>query len=451
MSNASNGGTTKEKFNSVRESWFNQDAGALVTANYLNGRFMYRTHCHKTVLFSQQGSVWQDVLPYCIINAILTLIVVVCKRTDFYDFTFKDQGHSYMSMLVSFLVVTRSSIAYQRYGENGTLVSDMMMSARELVQHTVLFTRNETDPEARKFRMEISRQMIILLRTVMYVLRNEPDRDKLYLKDCNDREKEAIAVSLGEANERTPNVMVIFLRSSIASHIKKLKKPLDVNEELALLTNVSNFIGAYHKVMKLVNSPFPFPLVQMTRTLLFIWIYSLPFALVDKMETLVAPVIVMFFMTFGFLGLEFLSLILDDPFGLHPIDFDVVNMGKIVFDDIYINLHDVDGQQAKEELQKVTSSTLSKAIKKEVRGHARGFSCHQHWTSLDVPDTVKEEDGLGGSLQEKTSDQSVGSRYFSMDDTYRKKTPTLVEVSEEGVGEGRTVGSNISYQKNSPE
>jgi len=64
----------------------------------------------------------------------------------------------------------------------------------------------------------------------MYVLRNEPDRDKLYLKDCNDREKEAIAVSLGEANERTPNVMVIFLRSSIASHIKKLKKPLDVNE-----------------------------------------------------------------------------------------------------------------------------------------------------------------------------------------------------------------------------
>jgi len=329
MSNASNGGTTKEKFNSVRESWFNQDAGALVTANYLNGRFMYRTHCHKTVLFSQQGSVWQDVLPYCIINAILTLIVVVCKRTDFYDFTFKDQGHSYMSMLVSFLVVTRSSIAYQRYGENGTLLSDMMMSARELVQHTVLFTRNETDPEARKFRMEISRQMIILLRTVMYVLRNEPDRDKLYLKDCNDREKEAIAVSLGEANERTPNVMVIFLRSSIASHIKKLKKPLDVNEELALLTNVSNFIGAYHKVMKLVNSPFPFPLVQMTRTLLFIWIYSLPFALVDKMETLVAPVIVMFFMTFGFLGLEFLSLILDDPFGLHPIDFDVVNMGKV--------------------------------------------------------------------------------------------------------------------------
>jgi len=160
MSNASNGGTTKEKFNSVRESWFNQDAGALVTANYLNGRFMYRTHCHKTVLFSQQGSVWQDVLPYCIINAILTLIVVVCKRTDFYDFTFKDQGHSYMSMLVSFLVVTRSSIAYQRYGENGTLVSDMMMSARELVQHTVLFTRNETDPEARKFRMEVRRIFI---------------------------------------------------------------------------------------------------------------------------------------------------------------------------------------------------------------------------------------------------------------------------------------------------
>ena len=35
--------------------------------------------------------------------------------------------------------------------------------------------------------------------------------------------------------------------------------------------SLRQFKKAYHDVMKLVNTPFPFPLVQMTRTFLFIW------------------------------------------------------------------------------------------------------------------------------------------------------------------------------------
>jgi len=70
-----------------------------------------------------------------------------------------------------------------------------------------------------------------MLRTVIFVLREEPDRENLYLnRTLKEREQQAIAISVGEANERTPNVLVIFLRSLIASHVKKLKKPLDVNE-----------------------------------------------------------------------------------------------------------------------------------------------------------------------------------------------------------------------------
>lgn len=431
-----NGTSSKEKVSShIWDTWFNQNYGALVTANYLIGRFKYRTHSHKTVLFSQQGSVWQNVLPYCIFNSILTAIIVIFKRERIYDLTFSDQGHSYLSMLVSFLVVTRCSIAYKRYGEYSNLLTNMMKSARELVQHTVLFTRKESHCNARMFRFEIARQIIVMLRTVIYVLREEPERDRLYLKDSlKDSEQEAISVSVGEASERTPNVMVIFLRSTIISHSKKLRTPLDVNEELGLLTNVSNFIRSYHQIMKLVNSPFPFPLVQMTRTLLFIWLFSLPFALVDKMDTLVAPIIVMFFMTFGFLGLEFLSIFMDDPFGKDPIDFDVLYMGRIAFDDIYINIHDVDGMRAKSELQKMTGYTLAKAIKKEVRGHGRSFSMHQTWTSLDIPDIIEENEDDIKIRNKNESEKIVSSSYFYKDKENRKDTPTFVEESiEEGV------------------
>lgn len=444
-----------EKRRGIRSCWCDQDDGALVTANYLIGRFKYRTHDHKTVLFSQKGSVWQKVLPYCIINAMLTGIVVFCKREDIYDLTFSDQGHSYMSILVSFLVVTRSSIAYKRYGEIGTLLTVMMKSARELVQHTVAFTRTDMRPDAKKYRFEIARQIIVMLRTVISVLREEPERDRLYLRGTlKESERQAIAISVGEANERTPNVLVIFLRSLIASHIKNLKTPLDVNQELALLTNVSNFIRAFHQIMKLVNSPFPFPLVQMTRTLLFIWLYSLPFALVDKMVTLLAPVIAMFFMTFGFLGLEFLSIVMDDPFGKDPIDFDVVNMGQIVFDDIYINIHDVDGERSKERLQKITGSALSQEIKKEVRGHARSFSRLHTWTSLEITERTEEnergcysEDIIGrveSFDNKKSTDTSIGSSYFEKDKQNKEKSTASIGSAESAESVESVDNQNIS-------
>jgi len=128
---------------------------SLVTANYLNGQFVYRTCDHKAILFNQNGSVWRRVLPYCILNSIMTGIIVVCKRKDIYDLTFNDQGHSYMAILVSFLVVTRHSIAYKRYGEFATLLTSMMKSARELVQHTIAFTRKDVGLGARKLRFEV--------------------------------------------------------------------------------------------------------------------------------------------------------------------------------------------------------------------------------------------------------------------------------------------------------
>ena len=67
--------------------------------------------------------------------------------------------------------------------------------------------------------------------------------------------------------------------------------------------------------MKLVTTPFPFPLVQMTRTFLAVWVFTLPCALSDDIETLVPLIFIVFFITYGFIGLELVSIELDDPFG----------------------------------------------------------------------------------------------------------------------------------------
>mmetsp|Transcript_47348 Transcript_47348/g.71680 ORF Transcript_47348/g.71680 Transcript_47348/m.71680 type:complete len:134 (-) Transcript_47348:404-805(-) len=67
----------------------------------------------------------------------------------------------------------------------------------------------------------------------------------------------------------------------------------------------------------------------MARTFIFIYSYALPFALADSMIQPVGAMLVIFFITYGFLGLEFVAMELDDPFGDDPNDFDNLGMARV--------------------------------------------------------------------------------------------------------------------------
>lgn len=81
--------------------------------------------------------------------------------------------------------------------------------------------------------------------------------------------------------------------------------------------------------MSYVNTPYPFPLVQMTRTFLFLYVFSLPFALADDIDQLTPYLLVVFFFTYGFIGLELISIEMDDPFGDDPNDFNVEAVARV--------------------------------------------------------------------------------------------------------------------------
>lgn len=89
------------------------------------------------------------------------------------------------------------------------------------------------------------------------------------------------------------------LRTSIASHSEYLMTPMHVNRELRLYSFVSDFVSGYHGLTKLIDTQFPFPLAQMTRTFVFIWVYSLPWVLYnDEMKT-PSLIMIVFFITYG--------------------------------------------------------------------------------------------------------------------------------------------------------
>lgn len=116
--------------------------------------------------------------------------------------------------------------------------------------------------------------------------------------------------TMQDENFRAPIVLAYNLRETILQQRNGewLEKRMHVNEELKLLGFVSEYISAFHGLKKLITCPFPFPLVQMTRTFLFFWVFTLPLVLVHAIQQPVQVMIIMCFVTFGFVGLEYVSM-----------------------------------------------------------------------------------------------------------------------------------------------
>ena len=129
--------------------------GSTVFAGDLLGKFEYSTRDHAAIIFSANGSIWQFVFPFCLMNSILTALVIYCRDQGIIDLTFNSQGHQYMSTLVSFLVVTRLNIAYQRFCQIASSLKAMMSVSRELVQNSVALSRFDKGPNAQKWRSEV--------------------------------------------------------------------------------------------------------------------------------------------------------------------------------------------------------------------------------------------------------------------------------------------------------
>lgn len=89
----------------------------------------------------------------------------------------------------------------------------------------------------------------------------------------------------------------------------------------------------------------------MSRTLLFAWVFTIPFCLVRNIDSPWDCSIISFLICYGFLGLEYVSIELDDPFGDDANDFDAKSMAQSVFEDLFITIYKSDGASSAEKLR----------------------------------------------------------------------------------------------------
>lgn len=278
----------------------------------------YNGDNHLSVLLQMHGSVWGRVLPWCLAVCIETLIIIGLRHYEIVDLTVSNAaGHNFMSLLVSFLLVTRATITYNRFMEARTYLSDLYRSSREVVQFACVLTggSNRRAP-AVLWRQQVAYKTIICLRmataAVEFRSMGRPSWEELGTDDVHETEllvqsdrhlpmNDTSSTShnqnydtsnssfsynhqdaalfmdlahgvrtLADENMRAPIVWSFNLRQQILKPRTEdnilSDKPLHVNEELKLLALVSDFIKAFHGHRKLITTPFPFPMVWIACT-----------------------------------------------------------------------------------------------------------------------------------------------------------------------------------------
>lgn len=359
-------------------------------------RVSYESRSHQSVLCQMYGSAWPNVLPFCLLNMLWIALIEFLKHHTPIDISFHSlKGHSIMAILVrkdqsvphnaanpsvvcshvfwlallcflqvSFLVVSRITMTYTNFKLAREYLSVCFKSCRSVAHLACLLTRYNRSEGAQRWRSDVAFQSIMMLRIMTCANEHDltnpdhphgswimvPDdiQEKLGFLDDSTQTKWSHGRRLIEnENFRAPTVMAFFLQETIVRHREEeyCGERLAVNEELRILESVQEFLAGYHGIHEVITTAFPFPLAQMTRTFLFFWTFTLPMALVNT-GPMWQVMVIMFFVTYGFIGLEYVSIEMDDPFGDDPNDFDDWGMAQVIIEDIYISIFNTDGVAA---------------------------------------------------------------------------------------------------------
>jgi len=354
------------------------DFGYSRTVNYVNRN-------HLSVITQRWGSVNWKVLPFCLANVALTILLVWLMNHGI-DLTISEFGHEFMSVLVAFLVINKLSFTLSLYYEFQGYLSKMNQAAVEVTQLACSYTKGYQAQDFRDWRFEVTRQVLILLKVSVSVIHkggencawNIPELEhnppRLILDDEQypavisgsptiGRQRSGAPKELYEfgynlrsdKNLRAPIRIAQRLRDVITDRKQLSVDPLLAQQEQSLLNSVKEFMDAYYGVRKYLTCPLPLPLVQLGRVFVLFFVFTLPFALLSPQLNLAYPQMAMliFLSTYGFMGIELLFVEIDDPFADDPNDLPLTEEARAAGEDVILNLLHVDGTSAVDRLRKI--------------------------------------------------------------------------------------------------
>jgi Bestrophin, RFP-TM, chloride channel len=184
-------------------------------------------------------------------------------------------GHTFLSLVVAFLLVSRVNIGLARYNTARDAIGTMYREARELVQGAAVLSNTCHATTDQEWRHEVSYRCLLLLKTAVTVIEFPTDgitpwdTAELNGVELDDVQRHTYLVSNSNTNRRwahgertvweevmrVPIRVAYLIRQSIHSQSsKRLTEPIPVQQENLLLARVDAFMGGYYNIVKFLTT-----------------------------------------------------------------------------------------------------------------------------------------------------------------------------------------------------
>lgn len=207
-------------------------------------------------------------------------------------------GHTVLGIAMGMLIVFRTNSSYTRYWDARTFWGSLINNSRNLMRVAV----NHAPPAD-----DLGRYLVSYVRALKQALRGSDDLSEL---------KPLLS---GGAYERmtASRSPLPFLTSEMSRWVAQRSKEGTVEPWMALELEqiVDRLVDAQGGCERIQKTPLPFVYVVLIRQLLILYLASLPFVLVAKMQ-FAAPLVVAV-VALGMLGIEEAGVEIENPFGLN--------------------------------------------------------------------------------------------------------------------------------------
>ena len=248
---------------------------------------IYNAKDHFSVIFSLHGSTWPAVLPWCLLNVVVATIVWFARSRSSLDLTFDGGlGYNYISILVSFFIVSNINTTYNRFWEARGHLATAFHEVAMLAARAALYTAHDTSPRARQWRTALKLRLMELVQTAMFVVQNEraslvnvmggapddaadPQNGTTFEK--HGLRRSAVLPQVSELEKSDPVLLAMQVDGIILAHDRYLRVdaphgPLGNVQLNDLLGRTSTFLNAWSALLKFSTTPRPFVTVQIGRT-----------------------------------------------------------------------------------------------------------------------------------------------------------------------------------------
>lgn len=208
--------------------------------------------------------------------------------------------HSLLGFVISLLLVFRTNTAYDRWWDGRKLWGELVNNSRNLMLKICAFV-----PEDKK---ELRNNFRILITNYAFALK-EHLRGGLKAEQLENHP--TLSVSDLKDIKHVPNIIALQLyidsNQLVKNNIISAEQLLILNEELRSFTNIA---GGCERIK---NTPIPYSYSSFIKRIIFIYIVTLPFGLINDLKWATVPIVL--FVFYAFAGLELLAEEIEDPFG----------------------------------------------------------------------------------------------------------------------------------------